>query len=265
MFRFSTLQKMTLTALLLALYMVATRFLGIYVTPFVRFSFGIPILIFSSILLGPISGAIIGGVGDILGILIINTSGVAINPFMTISYALMGATPGVCMMLFRKYRDNEKISFIIFNGLLAIIWILILSFTLVTKQIELFNKDNRVILTLNVLAKSLIISLSLLLLIGISIFTYFFNRHFKNKSMFDNRIPNIYNVSFIVVFIEVFFTLLLNSLNKWLFYEVILGQTAPFILIFFPALLLSVIYIPMNTILVSYLCLLASKTIKYRR
>jgi len=260
MYKFSNLQKMTLTALLLAFYIIATRFIGFYVTPMVRFSVGVPILIFSSLLLGPLPGAIIGALGDILGILIFNPLGTAINPFMPFTYALMGAAPGLIHMFFKKFQDKEKLSLIIFNSLLLVIWILIIVFSLYVNELTLFNKDN--VVKINMVAKILIIVISFILMALISFFTYFINKKFKVKNMYKEKKVNIYEIAFIVIFIEVFFTLLCNSVFKWIFYELILGQTSPFILIFFPALLMAFIYIPLNTFLVISLCLLARKTIK---
>ena len=64
MFKLSILQRMTFTAMMIAFYMIATRFIMIPVTQAVRLSAGVAILIFSSMLLGPISGAVVGIAGD---------------------------------------------------------------------------------------------------------------------------------------------------------------------------------------------------------
>jgi len=259
MMKFSLLQKMTLTAMMLVMSIIATRFLGVYVTPYVRLSPGVSITMFSSILLGPISGAIIGGLGDIFGILISNTSGVAINPFITVTFTLMGATPGLLMILLKKI-NKEKINAIIFDVFLLIIYIGVLIFTFISPSITMFRRT----FTLNLLAKILIPIISLIILIAIKIFVALFNIHFYKFKSVDNRIPSIYQIAFIVIFVQVIFTLFINSFAKWIFFDKILGQTVPFELIFFPALLLSFIYIPINTIIVSYLCVLASKTIRIR-
>lgn len=252
MIKFNALQKMTLTAMLLALSIIATRFIGVYVTPYVRLSAGVSITMFSSILLGPISGAVIGGVGDILGILIYNPSNVAINPIITFTYALMGATPGLLMILFRKFKNRDKIGFITLNAFLLIIWTTIFIFVMVSNSVTMFNHT----FAFNTLARILIPIISFIIIILISLFTYFLNRHFKNKIKDDPRIPSPYQIAFIVLFIEVVFTLFINTGAKALFYGV------DFAIIFFPALFLAFIYIPFNTLIVTYLCLLASKTIR---
>lgn len=250
--KFSLVHRICLTALLLAIQIIATRFVGVYVTPYVRLSIGVSVTIFSSLLLGPISGALIGGCGDILGIVLYNASGVAINPFITITYALMGATPGLFDMLFKKIKVDEKRGLIIYNALLLLIWIGVLAFTITTKEITIFNNK----LTLNIIAKILIPIITFIVMIAISIFTIFFNRHFKKKCEIYNELSTPYEIAFIVVFIQIVFTLLINTWIKSAFYGV------RFEVVFFPALLLSFIYIPGNTIVVSYLLLLANKTIR---
>lgn len=259
MIKFSLLQRMTLTAMMLVMSIIATRFLGVYVTPYVRLSLGVAVTMFSSILLGPISGAIIGGLGDIFGILISNTSGVAINPFITITFTLMGATPGLLMILLRKV-NKENLQSAIFDGFLLIIFIGILIFTFTSINITMFDRT----FSINTIAKILIPIISLIVLIAIKVFVALFNVHFYKFKSADPRVPSVYQIAFIVIFIQVIFTLFINAFAKWAFFALILKQNLPFELIFFPSLLLSFIYIPVNTIIVSYLCVLAAKTIRIR-
>ena len=186
MYKFSLLQRMTLTALMVSFYIIATRFILIPVTDLVRMSLGLPILIFSSILLGPISGAIIGGCGDLFGALFVPYAGLAINPFMCLSYTLMGAAPGLFMILFKKVKHNEKIGFIILNSFLALIFALSLVFVLVSKEIKMFYN----VFTLNTLSRLIIILIMFILCILISLMTYFINRHFKAKIKLDESIPS---------------------------------------------------------------------------
>lgn len=259
MMKFSPLQKMALTAMMLVISILATRVTGIYVTPYVRLSAGVAITMFSSILLGPISGALIGGCGDILGILIVNTSGVAINPLITITFTLMGATPGLLMMLFKKF-NNKKISMILFDTFLLFIFLSLLILSITNNEVTMFRQTFH----FNIVAKILIPTIGFIVLAAIHFFVYYFDKYFSKHNKLDERIPNVYQIAFIVIFVEVVFTLLINSGAKWIFYNLMLGQNLPFVLIFLPALFLAFIYIPGNTILVSYLCLLASKTIKVR-
>ena len=61
--KLDTVQKITLSGIFLALVIIFTRFLAIQyipVIPFVRISLGPALIIFSSLLLGPVYGGIIG-------------------------------------------------------------------------------------------------------------------------------------------------------------------------------------------------------------
>ena len=255
MFKLTILQRMTLTALMITLYMVATRFIMVPVTDFVRLSAGVAILIFSSILLGPISGAVVGIAGDLLGIAIAPYLGMAYNPFMTISYGLMGATPGLIMMLFRKVKGKDLIYSILFFALLSVIVISLTVYMATAKEITLFNH----LFKINLAARIVVPIMAFILMGLFGLFTYALNRRFKKRREQYPNLASPYQISFIVVVIEVVFTLFINVFAKmWLmgFYN--------FEIIFFPSLFIAFIYLPVNTLIVTYLCFLAVKTIRVR-
>ncbi|MCQ2752769.1 MAG: ECF transporter S component [Bacilli bacterium] len=255
-YKMSVLQRMVLTALMLALYTVATRFVMVPVTPYVRLSAGIAILIFSSIMLGPIAGAVIGVAGDLLGAVIMPYMGnVVINPFMTISYGLMGATPALIMILFRKFKKKDLIYSILFFTLLTVIVISLTIYMSIAPSITLFDHE----FTINLVARILVPIIALIIMSLFGVFTYFLNKRFKKRREELPNLPSPYQVSFIVVVVEVVFTLFINVFAKmWLM------EVKNFEIIFFPSLFLAFIYIPANTVIVTYLCFLASKTIKIR-
>lgn len=254
MFKLSVLQRMTFTALLIAFYMVATRFIMVPVTPAVRLSAGVAILIFSSVLLGPISGAVIGIAGDLIGIAISPYLGMAYNPLMTISYGLMGATPGLLMMLFRKVKAKDLIYSIMFFVLLAVIVISLTIYMATATEITLFNH----LFTIN-LAARIVVPIVALILMGLyALFTYFLNRRFKKRREEYPNLPSPYQISFIVVVIEVVFTLFINVFAKMWMIEM------TFETIFFPSLFIAFIYLPVNTLIVTYLCFLAVKVVRTR-
>ena len=71
--KISQVQKITLSALFLALIIILTRITplqNIPVIPWIRISLGPALIIFSSLILGPIYGAIVGALSDILGIVL---------------------------------------------------------------------------------------------------------------------------------------------------------------------------------------------------
>lgn len=256
MFKLTLLQRMTLTALMIALYMIATRFVMVPVTPYVRLSAGVAILTFSSIMLGPIPGAVIGVAGDLLGAVISPYMGnVTINPFMTISYGLMGATPALIMMLFRKVRAKDLIYSILFFVLLGVIVISLTVYMSTATQITLFNHE----FTINLAARIVVPIVAFVLMGLFGVFTYFLNKRFKKRREEHPNLPSPYQISFIVVVIEVVFTLFINVFAKmWLM------EIKNFEIIFFPSLFIAFIYLPVNTLIVTYLSFLAVKVIKVR-
>ncbi|MCQ2794902.1 MAG: ECF transporter S component [Bacilli bacterium] len=254
MFKLSVLQRMTFTALMIAFYMVATRFIMVPVTQAVRLSAGVAILIFSSILLGPISGAVIGIAGDLIGIAISPYLGMAYNPLMTISYGLMGATPGLLMMMFRKIKAKDLIYSIMFFALLGVIVISLTIYMGIADGVELFGRS----FTFNLAARIVVPIVALIIMGLFALFTYFLNRRFKKRREENPNLPSPYQISFIVVVIEVVFTLFINVFAKMWMIEM------TFETIFFPSLFIAFIYLPVNTLIVTYLCFLAVKVVRTR-
>ena len=255
MFKFTVLQRMTFTAMMIVLYMVATRFIMWPVTPYVRLSAGVAVLTFSSILLGPISGAIIGIAGDLLGAVAVPYFTVVINPFMTICYGLMGATPGLIMMLFRKIKAKDIIYSICFFTLLSVILASLTVYMSTANQIEMFGR----IFAITLAARIVVPIVALVLTSLFALFTYLLNKRFKKRREEYPNLPSPYQISFIVVVIEVVFTLFINVFAKmWL------AGVDSFSVIFFPSLFIAFIYLPMNTLIVTYLCFLAVKVVRTR-
>jgi len=92
-------QTMAVTAMLIALNIILTRFLSISLTEFMRLSFGFLPTAVAGYLLGPIPALAVGGMGDILGYLL-NPTGPYHFGF-TLTAMLAGITYG---LLFYK-RD----------------------------------------------------------------------------------------------------------------------------------------------------------------
>ena len=90
----SVLNKICLTGLFIALTAILQKVLAVNylpALPFLRVSFGGPaLIIFSSILLGPIYGAVVGAGSDLLGYFIFDMSGRAFSPQITAIYAVLG-------------------------------------------------------------------------------------------------------------------------------------------------------------------------------
>ncbi len=87
------------SALFAALSIILGKYLAINVGNVLRFSFeNLPIII-SGIVFGPIVGAIVGIVADLLGCVLV---GYAINPILTLGAALIGILSGCISIIFKR-------------------------------------------------------------------------------------------------------------------------------------------------------------------
>lgn len=106
-----SIMDIALMGLLIALTIVASRYLKVEPTPWLRLTFSNAFILLAGIWLGPIGGALVGGISDLLGCVI---SGYAPSiPYM-IAPIMVGVLAGFCAPLFRKYKNP-----FIYAGILA--------------------------------------------------------------------------------------------------------------------------------------------------
>ncbi len=248
------IQKIVLTAMFLALNIVLTRFLQIIPFPLLRISAGPSMIIFSSIFLGPIPGMIVGGLGDLLGILLYNpVAGVFnINPLISLVYVLYGLLP-YFLVKFIKLIKGKFSSRIILSSLLLIVWGVIIAFTIVSDTITMFN----VTYTFNLVGKILLPVLSFVMLALIQLLIFFVAKNIEKQNGEDNKV-DVYSIAFAIIVVEIFITLVLNSLVKSFVFSF------DFWLIFFPQSILLLITIPGYTLIVSYLLNICYKYMKLK-
>jgi len=235
--KLDTVQKITLSGIFLALVIIFTRFLAIQyipVIPFVRISLGPALIIFSSLLLGPVYGGIIGGLSDFLGILLVpNPQGFMINPFITLVYILLGVLPCVTLFVIKRIKMTKSAPYIFFGAILAI-WLFILFFLIFNDSIMLYGMTYQ----FDTLSKSLIIIISFVLSVLMSVAIFFTNRYIVRKNL---------NAT------EILLMLVLGSIVKAYFFGV------DFMFIFFSQAVVLFINIPLNTFVTSYLLVLSSR------
>lgn len=100
---------------LVALSIVCGKYLAINIPPVMRFSFESMPIIFAGIVFGPVAGAIVGVVADLVGCLLV---GYETIPLITIGAGLIGLSSGVMGVAFRK-KDGYGIAQIALSTLLA--------------------------------------------------------------------------------------------------------------------------------------------------
>ena len=155
----TVIQKICLSGLFMALIVILQKVVAInYLTfaPFVRVSFGGPaLIIFASVLLGPVYGALIGAGSDLLGYLIFDPR--MYPPYLQITaiYALLGFVSYFVFSLVYSLRNTKALT-IIEIAFVAIIWTVNSLFMLLNNQITLFSSTY----DLTVLSKVLVISIS---------------------------------------------------------------------------------------------------------
>ena len=82
-------KNLVIMAFLISLNIIFVRFLGVYITPSIRISFGFIPIVLMALLFGPAYSAIGAGVADFIGVIIFPTGG-AFFPGFTISAILTG-------------------------------------------------------------------------------------------------------------------------------------------------------------------------------
>ena len=244
--RISQVQKITLSALLLALTIILTRMTPLQnfpLIPWVRISLGPALIIFASILLGPIYGAIVGAGSDILGIVLFpNSLGYGINPLFTLVYGLLGVLPWLIYFLMKRVK-NPYISPICLGSamilLFAFLAIFIFNSSIIAENysFELWHKI-------------LIVSIAFVLMIATTIALIFINKYYHKKY---GDIFSPYKIAFVSLISEILLMLLLNSWVKTITFEV------NYLIIFFAQAIVFFIDVPLNTFVVTGLLLLTNK------
>ena len=138
----SVIQKICLAGLFIALIVILQKVVAInYLAfaPFVRISFGGPaLIIFASILLGPIYGGLIGMASDLLGYLIFDPR--MYPPYLQITaiYTLLGVAAYFVFSIVFSIK-NIKLLSLIEIAVLSFIWLGVSLYVILSNQITLFS------------------------------------------------------------------------------------------------------------------------------
>lgn len=248
-YNLSITQKIALAGIfiiLIALFQKVFAVNYIPVLPFVRISFGGPaLIIFSSILLGPWFGLLVGAASDIVGFYIFDPKMFGTAPFFQITfiYALLGFASFFIYKFFLLVK-NERLMFIIES----------ITFSILLVGLTLFAAlDYNV--NLETVYRVLIPVVSFILL-GLTIFTQVFvSSYFKKRE----KEVNVTSVGFACFVIEMTIMVAFGVLMKWWAFS---GST--FIVILVSQIIVAFFNIPLNTFLVSYIMYLSNRLIKQK-
>ena len=205
------IQKICLAGLFMALAVIMQKVVAINyiaVAPFIRVSFcGPALIIFASILLGPIYGALVGMGSDLLGYLIFDPR--TYPPFLQITaiYTLLGFVSYYVFSFVMSFK-NRKVMLGIEIGSFAVIWVVAALYIILNNQITLFSTTYNIPL----LGKILIPVISGLVFVGLVLFSLLY----KGKD--DHPICNPLNICFASFLCDFFVIVLFGSIMKaWAF------------------------------------------------
>lgn len=232
-----TVRKITISALLIALTVICLKVIAI--NPgysFVRISFGPALIIFASLYLGPIYGAIVGASSDVIGAFVFSTG--VYQPLFTVIYGILGVLPWLLNFLF-KHIKSRKFTAISFNFLL-ICWTIV-SICLVWLYPQIDQQNLKIIYT----------SVGSVLAVGLMAGLYFISKHFRKK--FPEYDDKFYRYALICLITEIVLMVFGNSFVKYIQYE------QPYMLVVEWMAIISFINIPINVFGSYYLDILVSK------
>ena len=205
------IQKICLSGLIMALVIILQKVVAInYLAfaPFVRISFGGPaLIIFASILLGPIYGALIGLGSDLIGYLIFDPR--MYPPYLQITaiYTLLGFV-AYFIFSFISSIKNRKALAIIEIIVLALIWAGVSAYVVFSNQITLFSSTYDVPL----LSKILIPTILGVMFIGVILFSILY------KPKDENILMSPLHICFASFLCDLFIIVLFGSVMKaWAF------------------------------------------------
>ena len=213
--RFNSIEKITLAATLLAIAIVLgtiTKTIRIPHLSFLSFSFTPAIVIFSSLCLGPLYGALVGGLSDLIPAFLYPTG--AYNFLLTIVFVLLGIFPWLLEKLTKRIRSFFPFGYLT-CGLLAILFALECYFfygtDLLNKRLSYFGEYAKVILLCLSALTDIICVVGLLLS----------ERYYKRKKEGLSSLPGAGEVSFISFFLELILLVFLKGLAYYLYFIVI--------------------------------------------
>ncbi len=250
LYQLGTVQKISLAGIfivLVALFQKVFAVNYIPVIPFVRISFGGPaLIIFSSILLGPWYGLLVGAASDIIGFYIFDPKLLGAAPYFQITfiYALLGFASYFIYRLFLLVK-NEKIMFVIEGVIFTLLLVGIVLFVSLDYQVKLS------------LVYRIIIPIVSFILLCLTIFSQIFTRKYFKKRGLDYQISNLGFACFVI---EMLIMLIFGvGMKTWAF------GSGSFLIILISQVIVTFFNIPLNTFLVSYMMYLSDKFIKQKK
>lgn len=249
----SIVHKIALAGLFTALAAILNKVLAVNylaAVPFVRISFGGPaVIIFASILLGPLFGALVGGLSDVLGYLVFDMSAFPYAPWITLTYILLGFLAYYVFYVAKKIK-NEKAMAITTYTTMGIIFVIASLLIIFSDKLQIFSAQYDLNLTLKI-----VLPLGMLALLAVIILSnYFFKNYFKKRTGDDELPFSIYQISFSLFILEIFVMVLFGSLMK----AILFGFELFPVIVLFQAMTMF-FNIPFTTFIISNIMLITKR------
>ncbi len=209
------IEKITLSAMLLAVSVILgsiTKMISIPHLSFISISFTPMIVVFASLTLGPIYGAVVGGLADLLPAFIMPTG--AYNFLLTIVYVLLGIFPWLLEKLTKRMRNFFPFIYVTIFLIALLLGLEIYFFygtDILDKRLSYYSPYVKII----------ILSISALMDIATSLGLIFAERYHKKKNTSFLDSPKPSEIAFISFFLEITLLVLLRGLAYYLYFIVI--------------------------------------------
>ena len=227
----SPVRKMTFGAALIAIAVVFTflaKLLTINALPFFRISLTPAVTVFSSIALGPVYGALVGVLGDLIPAFLLPTGTMDYNFFLSIVYALLGIFPWLFFQLEKKARPFFSTPWVSLGGM-ALLFLGLCLVVALTDVLSPFGEDARWVGLGFVLGTFLLSVLSFLLVWRLSP---------PSSLSRDRRLPSLWETTSLSFLSEAIILDALKALAFYLFYSMMGGTMGDESYLFYYASLL---------------------------
>ena len=256
--RYTSVRKMAIAAMFMALATLLTAFAKMIKIPgitFVTFSFGPAIIMFISLSLGPLYGALVGVGSDALAAVLFSRG--IYNPIYTVIAGLWGVLPWAFSLLSKKFlRRSLRAPWPTYVLQLLILGLTVYAFY----GTSIFDKGfAKVGPFLKPTILGCLAGLDLLAGVGL----YFMNRHFQKNEEEVGDIPSPSEVSFLSCLLETLLSSFGEAGALYFYFHVLVDSKTfsgvSYGYFFLALLLMSTVNIVLDSFLVSWLLLFAKK------
>ena len=229
-----TIRNITSAAVLTALSIISTiifKLIPMGDLVFLRFSLTPSIIMFTSLVLGPFYGAVVGIVSDFIPAMVAATG--TYNFFITIVYGILGVLPWIFEKITSKFRSSLKPPFAVFIAM-GVILAGLAAMLFFTDFIggTVFQEGNTLVIKFIILGIMVAVGAACCVSVSLT------NRRFQRDVLEYSDIPSPNETALISLLCEALVMTVLKSLAFYLFYLIFVDNYSPAFQFFFMMILL---------------------------